>query len=264
MPIIIPNKKLGKRPAVVDTRVPHFSVVQPRLIKPPPTANWYAAVGNWQMYANDVLGNCVFAAIFHAVKQFCAYAGTPFNATDAEVITAYMTQGYVQGDPSTDNGSLVLGPTGVLPYWLANGFVMDGKLNKLTAFLQLVSQNPEHWKQAVFTYGGIMVGFSLPEYIMGPVETPYVWDVLPGKGRAVIAGGHEVWMNGYLTVVSEDLYEFESWGERFRMTKAFMLKYVDEVAVLFDKASINTRGVDARGLSEVTLLALLAGLRSVA
>lgn len=260
----VPKKKLGKRPAVVDTTVPHFSLIQPQLIKPPPSINWYAAVGDWEMFGNDTLGDCVPAAIFHAVKQFTTYAGRSFNATDQEVIAAYQTQGYVPGDPNTDNGSLVLGPTGMLPYWHTNGFTMAGQLHKVSAFLQLANPNPDHWRQGIFTFGGVMVGFNLPEYIMAPAETPYVWDVQPGGGNPAIAGGHEVWMDGYLTVAGEELFEFVSWGERFRMTTAFMLKYVDEVAVLYDRASLNSHGVDARGLPDSTLTALMAGLRNIA
>lgn len=261
-PIIIPNKQLGKKPAVEDKRVPKFSMVQKRMIVPPASVNWYAAVGNWQMLANDTLGCCVESACLHALLQFSTYAEKPEVPSDQDAVDLYSkAAGYVPGDPSTDNGSYVLGDQGVLPYWHTTGIMSGGKLNKLTAFLQISSTNPDAWKQAIFTFGGCMFGLSLPEYIVATTETPYVWDVQ--GGNPPIAGGHEVWSDGYLNVVGEDLYEIVSWGERFRMTKAFMLKYVDEAAVLYDKASLNSSGLDARGLPESELLALMAGLSHV-
>lgn len=260
---IIPNKKFGKKAAVTDHRVPRFAMVQKRLIIPPPSANWYAAVGNWEMLGNDQLGDCVQAACLHALLQFSTYASRPMVPTDQDAINNYKQQGYVPGDPSTDNGSYVLGPTGVLPYWHTTGIECGGVINKLGAFLQIPETNPLACKQGIFAFGGCMIGMNLPEYIVGPAETPYVWDV-QGSGPVAIAGGHEVWDDGYLSVVGEDLYEFVSWGERFRMTKAFMLKYVDEVAVLYDRASLNTQGFDARGLPESELLALMSGLSHVA
>jgi hypothetical protein len=262
-PIIIPNKQFGKKAAVVDPRVPKFSMVQKRLVAPAPSANWFAAVGEWGVLANNNYGCCVQAMCFHALLQFSTYAEAPITPLDSDVLKLYEQQGYVPSDPTTDNGSYVLGPTGVLPYWHTTGIMCDGALNKLTAFLQISETNPDAWKQAIFTFGGIGIGMNLPKYIVEPQETPYVWDVQGGVPAAT-AGGHEVWSDGYMTEVGEDLFEFVSWGERFRMTKAFMLQYVDETVVLYDRASLNPQGVDARGLPEHELLSLMSGLSGIA
>jgi hypothetical protein len=258
MAIIIPNKSLGKKAAVADPRVPKFSMVQKRLPAAQPS-NWYAAVGNWQVLANDDHSCCVQAAIFHALLQFSTYAGSPITPLDADVLKLYEQQGYVPGDPTTDNGSYVLGPTGVLPYWHTTGIMCNGKLNKLTAFFHIEDTNPESWKQGISIFAGNMIGMQLPEYIVGPVETPYVWDV-QGSGPTANAGGHEVWEDGWFIEVGEGLYEFVSWATRFRMTEAFKLRYVDEAVTIYDRASLNPHGVDARGLSEHELLPLMSGL----
>ena len=260
----VPTRAFGRKNAVADTRVPRFSMVTKRLIKPPPSCNWFAAVGEWKMLANDNYSCCVESAAFHALLQFSTYASRPINPTDVDVLDFYAkSAGYVPGDPTTDNGSYVLGPTGALPYWHDHGIMVNGKVNKLTAFLQ-ATLNPEEWKQAVFTFGGAMIGLNLPDYIVASPDIPYVWDVLPGKGNAPIVGGHEVWVDGYMNVVNEDLFEFVSWGERFRMTKTFMLKYVDEVAVLYNHVAMNKLGMDARGLPESELLALMSGMNRIA
>lgn len=261
--MLVPIRKFGKKPAVIDHRVTRFSVIQKRLINPPPAANWYAAVGSWGMLGNDTLGDCVEAAVYHALLQFSTYAQRPMVPVTDDVIKLYETQGYVPGDPNTDNGSLVLGPTGVLPYWHQTGIQCDGKLNKLQSFMQITQSNPLEWKQAIYTFGGMMTGMNLPEYIVGQANVPDVWD-LQGIGPVAMAGGHEVWTNGYLTVAGEGLYDFVSWNQRFRMTERFMLKYLDEVAVLYNRAMLNAKGVDAQGLGEPVMLALMAGLQHVA
>lgn len=262
-PIILPDKQLGKKAAVVDHRVAKFSTIQRQLIVPPPFANWYAGVGEWGMLVNDELGCCVPAACLHALQQFSTYATAPLLPTDKEAIDLYSkAAGYVPGDITTDNGSYVLGDKGVLPYWHTTGIMCGGKLNKLAAFMQIADKNPDALKQAIFAFGGCMIGMNLPEYIASTVEVPYVWDV-QGSVPGAIAGGHEVWADGYLSVAGEVYYEFVSWGERFRMTQAFMLQYVDELAVLYDKASLNSNGVDARGLPESELLALMTGLSHI-
>lgn len=249
--------KLGKRRAIVDPRIPRMSVLtRGRLPPPPPSANWYAGVHSWGMLANDTVGDCVEAAGMHCLLQFSTYTGKALVPTDAETIAWYEATGYVPGNDATDQGSYVLGQDGMVPYWQSHGVVCGGRLNKVDGFTQIRRKNPMEWMQGIYLFGGMMVGLRLPEVIVADAAIPFVWNDYSGP----IAGGHEVWVNGYQSVGGARYYDLVSWGAMYRMTEAFMLNCVDEVVCVVDVAEINSRGVNAAGFS---LAQLIADMRSV-
>jgi hypothetical protein len=238
--------KLGKLPAVHDDRFPRMSAVTGgRLPAPPPFANWYAEVGDWGMLLNDQIGCCVPAAILHSIYQMSAYSGTPQKPTEAEVRDFYKVTGY-DGTPGTDLGSYVLGPDGLVPYWHTHGVMCGGVLNMVGASMRITQPNPIQWRQAIWLFGGILVGLNLPERI---AETaPYLW--VDGSGP--YAGGHEVWISGYQPAdgsyvdrTGPALYDIVSWGGMYRATETFLLACVDEVVTLVNPVEMNARGLNA-------------------
>ena len=243
--------KLGKRQAVVDTRIPTVSAHFTILPRPPMQSNWGAAVGSWGMLKNDLVGDCVIAAIGHAVQQFTTYAGNPLEMSDAEALTTYSDiTGFDPTKPETDNGTVVLGRHGALNHWFNNGISVGGKLNKPKAFLTLRTTKPSEWRSAISIFGGILVGLQFPENLFSQKEIPFFWSDHSG----VSAGGHEVWINSYLYATDTYVYDLVSWGRTYRVTEEFLLKTADEMVVVYDPASLTARGVDAAGLDEATLL----------
>lgn len=243
-------RRLGKREAIADTRIPRMSVVTGgRLPPPPPESNWWARITDgWPMLMNDDLGCCVPAAMLHCIQQMSTYAGRPLMPTDAEVIKFYEATGYNPLDASTDQGSYVLGNEGLLPYWHTHGVRCGGVLDKAGAFMRIMRPDEIEWQQGVALFGGMLVGMILPAIIAE--DNPYVWRDYSGPSD----GGHEVWCNGYLHVGGELLFDIVSWGKRHRMTLDFMKACVDEVAVLIDPVEMNARGLNAAdmNLSQLT------------
>lgn len=256
------NRQLGKKPAVRDDRVPRFSALQERhrLPEPPPHSNWYAAVGEWGMLKNDEVGDCVIAAAGHAVHQMTAYVGNELKMTDDEAINAYRAiTGYDPRNPLSDQGTYVLGDQGLVKHWVVDGIICGGQVNRLSAAVSVDPKNLRMVKQAIHIFGGVLVGFSLPTIVLDTDD--YVWRATEGP----IAGGHEVWINGYQTMEDNSiLFDLVSWGRRFRCTDEFMHKWCDEAIALFDGAMLDKRGVNGANVGREYLLAAMSSFSRVA
>lgn len=243
------NIKLGKKPPVTDPRVPRLSAIAgDRLPAPPTSTNWFAAVGSWPMLANDKVGDCVEAAVLHCIQQFSTYAGTPLTPTEQECLSFYSAAtGYNPADPNTDQGSYVLGPDGVMNYWQVKGVTCGGKATYVDKYVQIKKKDTTEWKQAIWLFGGVLVGFLLPEAVF---NDGYVWHTTSGP----VAGGHEVWIDGYETIGNQTLYDLVSWGQRYRATEEFMVACLDECVAVVDDTELTARGVNAAGLDMAQLV----------
>lgn len=251
---------LGKREARIDHRIPRFSAVT-SLPDPPPNANWYADVPLWGMLGNDDVGDCVIAAAMHQIMQLDAYRnpGDGLIPTTQEAVTAYSAvTGYVPGDANTDQGTYVLGQGGLIEYWSKTGLLCGGELNKPAAFCQITHKDPKQWQQAISTFGSLMIGMQLPQAIVAADDTPFVWDEYSGP----VAGGHEVLLVGYETVAGTVVYDLVSWGTMYRAAEEFLLNVVDETVCVYDRVSLDARGVDPAGIDDQTLLAYMTRLQT--
>lgn len=251
--------KMGKNAAVVDHRVPRMSIATPGLPPPPKAANWYGSVKAWPMLANDQYGDCVEAAILHCIEQLSGYAMHLKVPTEAEAVSFYeQATGFNPLDLNTDQGSYVLGQGGVMEFWLNRGVVCGGVLNKVDAFLQITKRNPTEWMQGIHFFGGMLTGLQIPESIISGNTVPALWKDFTGP----IAGGHEIWINGYEPTPSGRVYHLVSWGQMFQATEAFLEHCIDETCVVVNTIEINSRGVNAAGYSLDKLMADMAKLKN--
>lgn len=260
MPVSV---RLGKKPAVKDMRVPRFSKHMGQLPSPPTWANWFADVPSWGMLGNDQVGDCVDAAALHMILQMTSYVspGAAPMPTDAEAIALYSANtGYDPASPSTDQGSFVLGPNGLMQYWLTHGITCGGVLNKATAFLQITRPDPTEWQQAIAIFGSLMVGIRLPESIVAGDTVPDVWTDFAGPS----AGGHEVLLVGYQQTGFGVLYDVVSWGSLYRVTENFLLNVIDEAVAVVDSAFFSVTGRNPAGLDMPTLVADMDLMRGIA
>ena len=250
----MPDLKLGKRPHRADSRIPHMTdATQGQLPSPPKTVNWYAdsPADGWGILGNDAWGDCVEAAAFHCIEQLSNYAGSPVVGTEQETLALYSAiTGFDPNDPNTDQGTYVLGHGGLIEYWAKHGITIGGANNKVSGFLQITHKDPKRWQQGIWIFGGLLLGFMVPESLMAADTVPDVWEQFSGP----MAGGHEIWINGYETVAGRTTYDLISWGQRYRATEEFLLNLMDEAVVVVDPAEMNARGVNAAGLSMAQLL----------
>jgi hypothetical protein len=145
-----------------------------------------------------------------------------------------------------------MGPGGVMEYWMRNGIICGGKLNKVSSFATISPTDHVARRQAINTFGGLLTGIQLPQSIVANPNVPFVWDDPSGP----VAGGHMIWINGYETLYDGTvLYDLVSWGARYRATSRFLEKICDEMCVIYDAAELNKANVDGAGLSADALKA---------
>lgn len=84
--------RLGKKPAVFDSRTLRFgNYLTAKLPPPPDAANWGKNVASWPMYLNNKYGDCTCAAAGHMIETWTAATGKEKSPTDAQILKFYRT-----------------------------------------------------------------------------------------------------------------------------------------------------------------------------
>ena len=124
--------KLGRLPAARNPLVPRLRAVLPNLPPAPDVVNWWATVPAWQMLGNDSCGDCVFAALGHAIMAMSSYTKAPLYPSADDCLADYSAiTGYNPADPSTDNGAVI---ETVLAYAQKTGLSLGPAKHKIQAF----------------------------------------------------------------------------------------------------------------------------------
>jgi hypothetical protein len=196
---------------------------------PPATVDFGA--GTYPMYANDRLGDCVEAGMGHQVGQITRFgAGDEVLFQDKDIINAYsQITGYSPDDPGSDQGTYT---QDAMAWWRKTG--LGGHAIVLYASLELT--DVASLKQAVWTFGGVGVGFNFPAYAMDQFDAGKPWDVQ--KKNAQIEGGHYVLVTGY----NDQYLKVKTWGAEQLMSWSFFAKYADEAWVVLDDEMVGAGG----------------------
>lgn len=243
--------KLGKAPAKIDQRTLKLARYFTDAFPPaPPAVDYTSGITDWGMMLNDQLGDCTIAACGHAQQVWSRAArSVELTPPDSVILQAYEDWcGYVDGDPSTDQGGVEID---VLNAWR--------KQNLWNFPLQMYADpnpvNIEEVKKAIFIFGGVYLGVQLPISVQGAS----VWDV--HNGRAAVPGswgGHAVFVPKYVTNPDGTVtFTCISWGMLIDITQAFWLysdggmgPYIDEAHALVSKEFVNLKsGKNPLGLN---------------
>jgi hypothetical protein len=219
--------RLGKKPAVFDSRTLRFGAYLTTKLPPPPASvDWGKNVKTWPMYLNDKYGDCTCAAAGHMTENWTAAAGKEKSPTDAQILKFY--EHFTT--PGPENGCDMLS---VLRYWRSTGLGGD----KITAFAQLEPRNTTEARDAVSMFGGCYIGVELPKFVTTALQqgqnVPWV---VPPQGPVGDAapdpdGGHCIPAVAY---DARNLYVV-TWGMLKSMSWQFYIDYADEAfAVLSD------------------------------
>lgn len=228
----------------------------PALTPPPPAVYWSKGFPSWGMYLNDQLGDCTIAAIAHAIQTWKINLGHNVNLAkvsplSSAILSAYEDWcGYVDGDPSTDNGGVELD---VLNNWRKLGL---GGTDRILAYADPAPADVLHIKQAVTLFGGVYLGFNVPQSAMDQNAAGLPWTVVPDDGG--IVGGHAIWCPDYNPTY---LYCI-TWGQRQALSWEFFLKYTDEAHALLSPDWINSSNFAPNGVDLAQLQADLQGVIS--
>jgi len=240
---------LGRKAVKTDSRTLRLArYLSPALTPPPASVDWTKGITDWGMMLNDALGCCTIAGVGHAVQVLTANSSSEVTVPDSTILNYYENwDGYVDGDPSTDNGGIELD---VLNDWQKQGF--SG--HALTAFADPNVSNITEIKQVINLFGGVYIGFNVPQSVMNSDNDPTVpWDV---TGDNTIVGGHAVFVPKY---DADFLYPI-SWGQVYKMTYAFWSQFVDEAHALLSPDFIEANGLDPAGFNMAQLETDLAAI----
>lgn len=249
--------RLGKGDARVDSRNLQFHNYLMKDIAPAPLIlNWYGSVTSWGMLANDTLGNCTIASKFHdaqvaALNSTGSDSGDSCTFTDADAIKYYsLWDGYVPGDPNTDQGGVILD---VLKDWHQQRLMG----HRLFAYTSLNPSDQPNIMKAIELFGITDLGLQLPLSAQSQVGT--LWDVASGPGgEAGSWGGHNVTAAAY----NETGPIFITWGALQQATWKFLFAYCDEIYSLILGMTLAGKPTGFTGFSLAQLIAdqaLVAG-----
>jgi hypothetical protein len=227
--------KLGKHAPRFDARVPSLEkhLTKAALPTPPAKKDWpkVAGIGTsaWGMMLNNQLGDCVAAEKGHDVLLWTALTGEHHEVVlpDSAVLAFYETQGYIPGQPQTDNGMDMLTAAQTFQTVGIGG-------HRISAFATLAAgeaMSVQHWQEAINLFGAVAMGIQLPLAWQGLENEGNVWDVDPkgsltGDWAPGSWGGHDVPIMGYDSVAK--VYEFVTWGQIQYITEAAIKAYADE------------------------------------
>jgi len=242
--------KLGRKAIKTDSRTLMFAdYMTPALPAPPPSADWTKGVTAWGMMLNNTLGDCTIAGAGHALQVWTANTGSMVTLPDPTIESYYeQWDGYVPGNPSTDNGGVELD---VLNDWQKGGFAGHA----LVAFADPKPANLVEIRQSIALFGGVYIGLALPL----TAQTQDVWDVVPkggAKAKPGSWGGHCVYVPKY----DQNGFTCITWGQPKTMTLAFWKKYCDEAHTLLGKDWLAGKGSPA-GFDQDQLLADLKAIK---
>jgi len=248
--------KLGKLPPRHDPRTLIFGDYFARrkhLPPSPPVRDWNDKLGpDLGMMKNDEAGDCGFAGLGHAIMTWSSEHGNLYTPSDTEVLGWYSEcTGYVPGDPSTDNGVVLLD---ALTYFRKKGLIF--------AFMKVDHHSFDHLQTAINLFGGVYIGASLP---VSAQDTSRPWHGTTGslEGDAAVGswGGHCMWAAKYARPAASAFnVDFSTWGKRQPADAQWWLDYVDECYAILSPRWADTALPAPSGFDLATLRADLSAL----
>lgn len=248
-----PKYRLGKRPAVVDSRTLRLGAyLEGTLPAPPQSVNYGQKVPSWPMYLNNKYGDCTCAAAAHMIQNWTATAGKERSPSDNDVLKFYSHF----TTPGPENGCDMLT---VLKYWRSSGMGGD----RISAFAQVEPKNITEAKDAVNLFGALYIGVELPTFALDAPDLLTVpWVVPPGGPVGDAApnpqGGHCIPAVAY---DERNLYVV-TWGAVKSMSWQFYQDYADEAFAVLSSDWF-TKGKTVEGFDMAQLQTDLKQIGSV-
>lgn len=259
IPFQFGTRKLGRPlPPVHDPRTLRFAeyVTDDTLIAPA-VCNYGDKIKQWLMLLNDQLGDCTIAGLLHAIMLWLSQNGFTFSPTNTDAKNLYISMcGYVDGDPSTDQGGVEID---ILKAWKKSPIMGCD----IVAFASVDPTNWEHVKLAHYLAGTLYMGLSLPL----SAQKPGLWSDLsdaPGGwgGHCTITAAYtdKPTLIGRLLAsvckrLSSGRLTIITWGTTQDLTPEWLAKYCDELWMPISPAWFNKLGVAPNGINMTKLLA---------
>jgi len=215
--------KLGKAPAVRPALAMLHEYFEGATLPAAPAQCEWAMKVQYPMALNNQFGDCVVAGHVHLSQATAqendgsyVYPGDAAAKVEYFNLTGGADTGLVESTfLSTAKSAPILG-------------------SQVDVFCPFDFTNVEHTKSAIYLFGGVFLGVSLPQSAEN--QFPGKWTVVPGSP---IIGGHCIVAIGY----DEEGVFIVTWGTVIKATWEWFEKYVDEAyAVLYTEQVEKNRG----------------------
>jgi hypothetical protein len=221
---------------------------------PPASADFSGHVNAFGLYRNDEIGDCAIAAPANQIRVWSSAATAQRDLSQDDVEKAY---GWAGGYPDTDDGCVI---SDVLAGW-SNPVVGIGG-DVLTAFAEIEHADTDMLKRAIATFGGAILGLSLPiaaQAWASEPSWPDVGDTLGGNLAPGSWGGHCVAAIGY----DESSCWISTWGARVCVPWGTMRAYVEEAWACISADFLGVGGFAPTGLDLPRMQLDLAAMRDL-
>jgi len=249
---------LGKKSARFDEKTPLLHNYLAEDIAPAPAAvDYYKGITIWSEMANDTLGCCTISSKGHGLQVASLNTGGEITMTNPRIIQYYSAwDGYVPGDPSTDNGGDILT---VLQKYHAQRMIG----HRLLAYASVNYTNQQHVMKAIELFSDLDIGLQLP--LSAQDQVGKVWDVVgdPTRDPASLPGswgGHDVNIGKYQQLATTLMLYPITWGGVQDMTVDFLLTYCDEAYALLLGMWLDNQPDAPSGFSRAQLIADMPSL----
>lgn len=187
--------KYGRKPAVHTLHTMRAAIAMHAALDPlgpPPScsSDYVSAVdkitgGNWHIFINNQLGDCVCADSAHQVMLHTANAGAMVMPSDQDVLSMYeQVGGYVPGNAATDTGC----DETTACQWLEK-VGLAGQMSAGSGPLD--PARLDHIRWAVQIFGACRLGIIVDQRMESEFNSRQPWET-PADPNDPNAGGHDV------------------------------------------------------------------------
>ncbi len=244
------NVRLGLLPATpAKPRLKLSPFLTSKLPDASASADYLSRVGSWDLYKNDLVGDCGPAGLAHWVTAAGSYGDlTPFTATTQNVLDFYSAvSGYDQRTGQNDNGVVLQEMLEVARKQGAPGGM------PIVAFAEVNVADLNEVKAAIDLFGHVIIGANLPISASTQLDNRQKWDVVSGHdGIPGGWGGHCVHVGAY----GNGEFVCTTWGQTQVLTEAWWTRYVAEAFIAIPSTEwitpqgVTPTGLDLHGLGE--------------
>lgn len=226
----LPNDPAKPRLALTANHIAALAAVNSMLPISPLRVDDLTAVaqqpGGFPWYGNNDIGDCVFAAIGHAIQVFTLLGQkTEVTVADQAILDAYSAvTGWNPANPSTDRGTVI---QDALNYWRTVGIAG----HRVDAFAQVPLHDRALVEAALNLFGVAIIGVRLPRSAQDQFAHHEQWTVVDGSPDL---GGHCVLAGAYQQLSSTDVVpEVVTWADLQSISDEWWEENVDEMWVVF-------------------------------
>lgn len=225
-------KMMAAMPKIKDYLVQkEFDVMMEKV---PAKNAWSTAVikaGGYKMHLNDKKGCCTIATVANEIQTKSANAGSHMLVVPDDLVDKEYTG--LTGGPDTGLYMDQVAKAGLKPgYFMGD----DRYSDKLMAWATLDPKNDDLVRFAIYYFGGIRFGVSLPKTASWQIKKGLPWDYIANP--TADQGSNDPGSWGGHSVHAPDFAGFgetcNTWTQQQPWTKAFRMEYIDFAGVTVD------------------------------